>query len=124
MQGDIPPQMNVPSSRRVVQLFGMLQTKVRENAENVKSETEYMAACSSRVHRMNTIITPSDKSEFPGQSSRLITIPDDGYDEGRFFDMPGVNPLDLPHATFSKELFEKNSSKPQAVISKPGTIDL
>ena len=124
MKGEIPPQMNVASSRRVLQLFGMLQTKVRENAENVKSEKDYMAACSSRVHRMNTNSSTSEKSEFPFQSSRLISIPEGGYDETKFFEMPGVNPLDLPHATFSKELFEKRSSKPEAMIRKPGTLDL
>ena len=124
MEGDIPPQMNVASSRRVLQLFGMLQTKVRETAESVKSEKDYMAACSSRVHRMNTTNNSSDKNEFPFQSSRLISIPEGGYDETKFLEMPGVNPLDLPHATFSKQLIEKSSAKPEAMIKKPGTLEL
>jgi hypothetical protein len=124
MQGEIPPQMNVASSRRVLQLFAMLQTKVRESAENVKSEKDYMSACSSRVHRTTPSTNNSDKSDFPFQSSRLISIPEGGYDETKFLEIPGVNPLDLPHATFSKPLFERKSAKPQQMIKKPGTLDL
>ena len=124
MKGEIPPQMNVASSRRILQLFAMLQTKVRETAENVKLEKDYMAACSSRVHRRLPSTNTSEKSDMPFQSSKLISIPKDGYDEAKFLEMPGVNPLDLPHATFSKQLFERKSAKPEAMIKKPGTLDL
>ena len=123
MQGEIPPQMNVASSRRVIELFGMLQTKVRESAEKIKPERDNLAACSSRVHR-SANNGPKEKSEFPFLGSRLINIPEGGYDEGKFFEMPGVNPLDMSREMFSKQLFEKCSGKPEATISKPGTLDV
>ena len=124
MQGEVPPQLNVASSRRLLQLFAMLQTKVRENAENVKSEIGYMSACSSRIHRTVPSTSSSENDVFSSQRSKLISIPQDGYDETKFLEMPGVNPLDLPHATFSKQLFERKSAKPLAMIRKPGTLDL
>ena len=124
MQGEIPPAMNVASSRRILQLFAMLQTKVRETAESVKSEKDYMSACSSRIHRPNPSSYNSDKRDLPFHSSKLISIPEDGYDETKFLEIPGVNPLNLPHATFSKQLFEKCSAKPEAMIKKPGTLEL
>ena len=124
MQGEVPPQLNVATSRRILQLFAMLQTKVRENAENVKTEIDYMSACSSRIHRSTSSTSSVDKNDFSYQRPGLINIPPDGYDEAKFLEMPGVNPLDLPHSTFSKQLFERKSTKPVAVIKKPGTIDL
>ena len=116
MQGEIPPQLNVATSRRLLQLFAMLQTKVRENAENVKTEVDYMSASSSRIHRASSTTNLVDRNDFPFQRSNLINIPEDGYDETKFLELPGVNPLDLPHATFSKQLFERQSSKPVAMI--------
>ena len=122
MQGDIPPKMNIPTSRRILQLFSMLQRKVRETSEDVKTEKDYMAACSSRVYQPSS--STSKTGDSPFQSPRSISIPVDGYDETKFLQMPGVNPLNLPHEIFSKPLFERSSSKPEAVIEKPGTIDL
>jgi len=122
MQGDIPPKMNIATSRRILQLFSMLQRKVRETSEDVKTEKDYMAACSSRVYQPSS--STSKTGDSPFQSPRSISIPVDGYDETKFLQMPGVNPLNLPHEIFSKPLFERSSSKPEAVIEKPGTIDL
>ena len=122
MQGDIPPKMNIATSQRILQLFSMLQRKVRETSEDVKSEKDYMAACSSRVYQPSS--STSKTGDSPFQSPRSISIPVDGYDETKFLQMPGVNPLNLPHEIFSKPLFERSSSKPEAVIEKPGTIDL
>ena len=124
MQGEVPPQLNVASSKRMLQLFAMLQTKVRENAENVKTEVDYMSASSSRIHRASSSTNTADKSEFSFQRPSLINIPQDGYDFDKFLEMPGVNPLDLPHAMFSKELFERQSTKPVATVKKPATIDM
>ena len=122
MQGDIPPKMNIATSRRILQLFSMLQRKVRETSEDVKTEKDYMAACSSRVYQPSS--STSKVGDSPFQSPKSISIPVDGYDETKFLQMPGVNPLNLPHEIFSKPLFERSSSKPEAVIEKPGTIDL